>query len=111
MTSAPPRRWQPREPWQLGYVWYRVQPGVKAPGDLVLQQYAAGSGWRAVTMAAGFLLADFFFENEDRLYPPADGLVGGVMYLQHIRHAALFGWESAQRQLLAAQRRKLEARP
>ena len=55
--------------------------------------------WQPVRMEAGFMLADFFFENEQELYPRAKGYRGGFEYLKAVQNAARYGWEPTQRQL------------
>lgn len=53
----------------------------------------------AVPMPLGFLLADFFHDNEDVLYPPSDGYQGGERYLTAVRGAVRLGWEAAAEHL------------
>ena len=81
-----------------------VERGVKHPEDLRLKWHTS-EGWTAVPMCAGFVLADFFWENENVLYPRGRGL-GGEMYLRQLAWAGRHGWEGAQAHLEADQRRK-----
>ena len=52
------------------------------------------------------MLADFFFDNEQVLYPREKGFHGGHEYLRAMQDAALRGgWEAAQRKLREQQMR------
>lgn len=99
------RRWRPDgEPFWCDGIQYRVVPGRKGPDDMRLEKHLNGE-WQPVRMEAGFMLADFFFENEHVLYPRAKGYRGGFEYLKAIQFAAQNGWESTQRQLREQQSR------
>ena len=102
------RRWRAGDRFWCDEVEYRVMPGRKGPDDLRLEHYVNGE-WRPVKMETGFLLADFFFENEHVLYPRAKGYRGGYEYLRAIQHATRYGWESTQQQLREQQARIREA--
>lgn len=82
----------------------RVVRGRKSAQDLKLE-WLVGGQWVAVPMAAAALLTDFFYENEDCLYPPP--AAGGEYLLAYLRQAAENGWQSAdarlQNEKLAAQ--------
>jgi hypothetical protein len=71
---------------------FRVEQGGKHPDDRVLLWWT-GSGWRLIEMAAGALMADFFYENEHVLYPPP--YKGGEMYREFLKHAMQHGWSKA----------------
>lgn len=60
-------------------------------------------------MAAGFLMADFFKENEDVLYPLERGFRGGQMYLDFCQGAVYVGWRAATHQLNEQRERKRAA--
>lgn len=75
---------------------FRVVVGRKAPADLRIE-WLTPSGWRAVTMGAGALLAAFFCENEDVLYPPP--AAGGRYYMRFLEQAVSEGWEAATKRL------------
>lgn len=71
-------------------VQYRVVEGRKGPTDLRLD--VRTDGWIAAPMALGFILADFFRQNEDRLYPPQYGWRGGGKYMSAVIASAKHGW-------------------
>ena len=70
----------------------RVVPGKKSAEDLRLEWQIPGGEWRAVTMATGAIMADFWYENEDVLYPRAAGFKGGEKYAQYLGVAMREGW-------------------
>jgi hypothetical protein len=84
------RRWQPGDDLMLDGIRYRVTNGRKGPTDLKLEMRAPDL-WLPAPMSAGFVLADFFHENEDGLYPPPR-YEGGDMFLAWCALAALHGW-------------------
>jgi hypothetical protein len=65
-----------------------------------------GGRWVPVPMAVGALLADFFYENEDVLYPPGPNVLGGRKYIRYVKHAAIHGWQKAEAGLRAERERK-----
>jgi hypothetical protein len=73
----------------------RVVKGKKAEDDLRFEWQVPGGEWRAVTMAAGGIMADFWYENEDVLYPPSAGFLGGEKYAQYLDQAMREGWDAA----------------
>lgn len=75
---------------ELNGIRWRVTTGRKGQGDLVL--WVCSSEWRMVPMALGFLLADFFTDNEGRIHSLAVGRRGGGKYLAELEHAAWRGW-------------------
>jgi hypothetical protein len=99
-----PRRWAPTDGLTVDGVTFRTVPGSKAPSDLRLEWYISGR-WIPVAMSAGLVMADFFYENEERLFPyPADG---GERYLRAIRDAARTeGWDRVATRLAADRERR-----
>jgi hypothetical protein len=81
---------------------WRVRRGVKSPDDLVLD-FAVGGSWVPVPMILGFFLADFFVQNENRLY--RDGR-GGKYYLDAVKYAVRHGWQRADAVLQVEKRLK-----
>jgi hypothetical protein len=73
---------------------YRVRQGRKGPTDKILDVASDRGAYVPVSMELGFLLADFFRQNEDELYLPSLGLDGGDMYLNRVLCAARNGWRS-----------------
>jgi hypothetical protein len=100
------RHWN--EDWRkiIAGVPFRVRHGRKSPTDLVLEWLTPEMEWRAVPMLAGGVIADFWAENEDDLYPPP--AQGGTKYMRYIRQAIEEGWVVADAQLEAEKRRKRE---
>lgn len=82
----------------LSGVRWRIVTGKKGPGDLRLDLLAPR--WVPVSMALGFLFADFYAQNEETLYPRAAGYSAGDRYMHFVNGAAFLGWEVAHEQLL-----------
>jgi len=91
------RRFHAGDAYEVDGLRFRVRPGSKqaASGvDLVLEMQSASGSWVPVRMVLGFFLADFFYENEEVLYPQAHGKLGGKKYLNACRDAAVRrGWQ------------------
>lgn len=112
------RRWTARRRFNVDGVWFRVVPGKKSPDDLKLEMLvpkrnvdgSVGTKWLAVHMSLGALLADFFYENEDILFPPEDGYKGGEYHSKHLRQAEEEGYEAATKTLRATQAKKAARR-
>jgi hypothetical protein len=98
------RRFAPGSHGEFGGIEWRVWRGRKAPEDLRLE--IRSMEFVPVPMALGFLLADFFAENEDVLFPPSKGFQGGRRYLLYLSRAVRLGWESAVALLNDEKRRK-----
>lgn len=96
------RRWQPYDTGEVDGVRFRVVPGVKKPGDLRMDWWLEGR-WVPAPMSWGALLGDFFYDNEQFLYPPMPNnrLKGGEKYVLFVRHAGRHGWRSAMAGLRA----------
>ena len=95
--------------WEAAFdgIQFRIGKGEKSADDLVLQWLTPG-GWRTLRFEAVFYMAQFFFENEDRLYPAAHQL-GGRKFLGAISTAALRGadeaWQTVLREKATSPRR------
>lgn len=87
------RRWQAGWRGTVDGVTLRVERGKKGPADLRMDVFVGGE-WKPVHMSLGCVLADFFFENEDVLYPPSQGFAGGTYYLRALAEAPKVGWEA-----------------
>jgi hypothetical protein len=75
-----------------GGVNWRVIPGHKAPGDLVIQWYV-NERWIPVSLDTIFVAIDLICQNEDELYPfPAKG---GQMVITALQEARRLGFEHA----------------
>lgn len=107
------RRFIEGDVFEVDGIEFWIQRGEKGPGDLRLMMLTP-TGWRPIRMTLGFFLADFFYENEEVLYPPEQGYAGGGYYLERCREAAEAGWRSAQVRLNGERQRSAErgsARP
>lgn len=102
-------RWPRTEPFEVGGLWLRIVPEPEANsrkkhkgnGHMVMEVYqAAGEypdGWRAgrwipVPMALGFVLADFWCNEEDAMYERRQGNLGGDKYMRYCWDAYYKGW-------------------
>lgn len=99
------RRWSPSE-FELDGLRWRVVKGRKSPDDLRLE-HMTPRGWRPTAMALVFMLTDFWYENEDLLYPKPR-YQGAEYLLKAIRRAALNGHQSETDRLEGEKRRKRE---
>ena len=99
------RRWKAGQSFTINGVVFRIVEGVKEPpGDLRLE-VLADEGWVPASMTLGFFLADFFYENENHLFPPSNGFEGGEMYIDACRDAGQSGWRKAA-EVLQEQKRQ-----
>jgi len=99
MRHAIARRFHAGQTGEVDGIPFRILRGKKKPDDLVLELYAGGQ-WRRIRMDLGFLLAAFFFENEEVLYPPSGRRqIGGDYYMRECWDAIYYGWESAAQKL------------
>ena len=76
---------------------FRVVAGVKKPGDLRLD-WLTPDGWEPVPMRAIGMIHAFFVENEDHLYPPAHGWLGGDYWRAWLRICE-DDWKAASKKL------------
>lgn len=83
--------------FEVSGLHFRVVRGSKSPDDLRLE-WSTGGQWWPVHMAAVALMADFFYENEDRLYPPPR-YRGGRYFLDYLYESVIKGWERADLKL------------
>lgn len=92
------RRWKAGDKLCVSGIWFRIEPGkkqarVSGGQDLRLEAWS-GRAWVPVEMALGAFLADFFYENEEVLYPPPN--MGGQYYIEYVcNEAAHRGWVTA----------------
>lgn len=101
------RRWIAGGRFQHDGIHYRVRVGRKHKDDLVLDHWTH-DGWRPVSMTTGMMMADFFYENEEVLYPTDRGAAGGGYYLGACWMAAKHGWRTAAAKL--AEQKKAKSR-
>ena len=101
------RRWGPTaEPFMVSGLWFQVVPGSKSEADLRLEIRMKPDYWRPVDMALGALTSDFFYDNEEVLYPQSEGNQGGQKYVDYTTLAAGQGWEIADAILQEEKRRR-----
>lgn len=100
------RRWTAGTTANVSGIWFRVVTGKKENGDLRLEWRVAGE-WRAVEMAAAFLMTDFFVENEEHLrqYRPHWRQTGADYFFGFLKEAVANGWSEAQAHLKDQQNR------
>lgn len=90
---------------EIGGIRYRVRQGRKGPDDLVLE-LEGHRGFVPAKMALGALMADFFYQNEESLYPRQFGYRGGDMYFNFLLSAIRRGWREACLELEAERQRR-----
>lgn len=73
--------------------------------DLVLQVWIEGGGWRSIPMIAVAMMTEFFWENEDVLYPPPR-FKGGAYFFEYLRDACERGYLRADSKLKEERRAK-----
>lgn len=104
------RRFNPGDLFEIGGMHFRVVPGSKTPRgpgqDLRLDWLRSDGCWRPVKMAHAGLIVDFFFENEDVLYPPPQ-FDGGRRFTDYLKHGLKHGWQSAEAGLRIEKEAKL----
>ena len=110
------RRWAPGAEFELDGLRWRVVRGRKqsrVPGEIDLRlEHLTPQGWRPTAMALLFMLADFWYENEDLLYP-RPRFQGADYLLRAVGRAAKNGYQSEVDRLEAekARKREREQRP
>ncbi len=92
-----------------GGMRYRIDPGRKKEGDLILKLWD-GKSWVPIGMELGGMLADFHYQVEENLYPRNAGFKGGEKYFEHMRRAVKNGWRFAGA-ILTAERQTSQAQP
>lgn len=103
---------QPGQHGTIGGVEWRIVTGRKSPSDLRLDVRAVR--FVPVSMAVGFLFADFYAHNEHTL--AVEGYLSrsvaanpGQRYVNFIVGAQRLGWEAARDQLESERQTKREA--
>ncbi len=81
-------------------VRFRIVPGTKRPGDLRLEWLGNGRYWLPLSYEPVGFLIDFFFENEDRLYPRPT-YQGGDYFMAFLRASVRHGYHDAWSGVLA----------
>lgn len=89
----------------VGGIPWRIRKGRKMDGDLIVDLLAP-DGWHPVKMSLVGLLTQFFYENEQRLYPPPR-FRGGEFFVAFLRGCIRIGWSDASA-MLEDQRRRRE---
>lgn len=81
-------------------VRFRIVHGTKRPGDLRIEWLGDGGFWVPLSFEPVAFLVDFFFENEDRLYPRPT-YQGGDYFMAFLRSSVRHGYRHAWGQVLA----------
>ena len=87
-------------------VEYRVVSGKKGPQDLRLDIRVGGGDWVSAPMGLGFLMHDFFFQNESKQYAQDYRFQGGAKYVNACLEAVRDGWRKPYSTLMADRERK-----
>lgn len=83
---------EPGTALELGGVHFRFVQGVKAADDVRMDILVPR--WTKVSMKLGYVMADFYAQNERVLYPHR-GDKAGERYIYACKGAQLLGWEHA----------------
>jgi hypothetical protein len=99
------RRWQADTSHRIANAPdFRVKRGDKDGGDLRLDWWSSAQKlWVPVQMSAAALITDFFYENEEHLYPRVRGYMGGDFFIEYLKLAAHEGWQVADKKLRTEQ--------
>jgi len=107
------RRFSAGQTFTFDGIKFRVVEGVKRQkftgktGDLRVDWWSEElRRWVPIRMQTVGFLVDFFFENEDFLYPPHLGFKGGEKVMKYLRHAVRHGFEKAEAGLRAEREMK-----
>jgi hypothetical protein len=112
-------------PFPINGMWFRIVPEElahsplrKGKDHMVLQWWrAAGTypdgapqpaAWLEVKMDTGFLMADFFFNEEHAMFNREHGFRGGYKYMDALWQAARKGWQYAALVLCAERMQKAQ---
>ena len=88
-------------PHLIGGVYIRTVPGRKAEGDMKLELCVNTDAttleqrWQAVPMTLVAYMTEFFYRNEENLYPRSEGYLGGEKFMQFLADAVRNGYETA----------------
>lgn len=107
------RRFKEGDAFEVSGVRFRVCTGTKGPDDLVLKWQLHDGRWAPILFDAAFLMADFFYENEEALYPSyRPNNQGGEKFRCAVFVAVKYGWREASRRvaLERQQRRQRQER-
>jgi hypothetical protein len=91
----------------LDVMVFRIVPGYKGDNDYRLEVQRPDGAWQPVHMRTVAVLVQFFFENEERLYPPPRYL-GGEKFMRFLDDAVELGANKAVEKLQDEKRRKRE---
>lgn len=100
------RRFRAGQQREFDGIRVRIVPGYKrtrGDADDLRLEWETPSGWRAVSMATVLAMADFFYENEDALYPPPR-YQGGRYWADALTRAMQSGWRTVAREIADARR-------
>jgi hypothetical protein len=108
-------QWPRTGTFEVGGVYFHVVPEEEAKsgkqhkkrGHMVLEfwqpegwlpdgQWNGKGRWIPVPMALAFMLTEFFYAEEEFLYPKAGGNLGGDKFMRYCWDAAVKGWRHAR---------------
>ena len=85
----------------------RIVHGYKSPDDLRIEWWdEKKSKWRPIHMELAAVLVEFFFDNEERLYPRTSGYKGGQKFWDYLVSSVAQGFELSTGVLLGEKLRK-----
>lgn len=99
------RRFSAGDTFRMSGMDFRVRQGRKAPDDIVID-WCTSSGWVPIGFDVLGLLHDFFYENEEVLYPSPMGYMGGAKVTDFERFAVKHGHDAAIHRLESEKRMK-----
>ncbi len=92
----------------VGGLEYRIIRGRKGEGDRILEMRTRGGDWCWVTMPQTYIMADFLYQNEERLKLALPHYKsGGGMYKWALIDAIRSGWEVPTERLKKQKEAKL----
>lgn len=104
--------WKPGDILHIDGLPFRVVEGRKKdrwPGDMRIEWMTPDGRWRAISMAASFMLANFHYVVEDGLYPPP--AAGGEYFVRNVTEAARGDWRVVSERLAEQRRRRESTKP
>lgn len=96
---TPYHHFRPGQEFEICGQQFRIRPGVKEPGDMVLEYLAVTGKWRAVQMEMVGFMTNFLYHNEEIIYPLTKGFKGGKKFMFYLNKCVRNGWQDATREL------------
>lgn len=108
-------QWTRTGPFEVGGIYFHVVPEEEAAsgkqhkkrGHMVLEfwqpqgwlpdgRWNERGRWIPAPMALAFMLTEFFYHEEEFLYPRQTGYLGGYKFMRYLWDAAIKGWLHAR---------------